>query len=361
MDRDRLRGQQLPAHRPGLPPDRRHAARPARARERGRPGREPAGGRHPASRTLEGCRRQARPGRGGLPGREPVPGARRGRGRPAGRLACGPARLQTRGRPHRCSGSAAAHARRGRGCPRRRARGGARVDPRSGDPCGTDKHGQRARRRTSPAEAAGVADPAVKEAARASAGRTAPGRPAATGGRPQRPRRAVLSAASIAVPVMGLVAALAVHAGVDRKFARFGPSGGLVNPEVPRAEQVLTAITISLVILAVLTAIFTASATVLDARRASAVTLALGATPRQVRAGLAMTQVIPALPGAIIGVPLGLGLFKVAGHGLSGLPPVLWLVASVLGTVVVVAALTSIPARIVLRRPVAEMLQTEAT
>jgi putative ABC transport system permease protein len=128
-----------------------------------------------------------------------------------------------------------------------------------------------------------------------------------------------------------------------------------------RAEQVLTVLTILLVTLAALTAIFTASATVLDARRASAVTLALGATPQQVRAGLAMTQVIPALPGAILGLPLGLGLYEAAGHGLSGLPPALWLVAAVLGTVFVVAALTSVPARIGLRRPVAEMLQTEAT
>ena len=123
----------------------------------------------------------------------------------------------------------------------------------------------------------------------------------------------------------------------------------------------LTVLTILLVTLAALTAIFTALATVLDARRACAVTLALGATPQQIRAGLAMAQVIPALPGAILGLPLGLGLFKVAAHGLSGLPPVLWLVAAVLGTVVVVAALTSVPARIGLRRPVAEMLQTEAT
>jgi putative ABC transport system permease protein len=177
----------------------------------------------------------------------------------------------------------------------------------------------------------------------------------------RRPRRAILSAASVAVTVMGLVAALAIHAGVDKKRSHFGSSGGLVNPDIPRAEQVLTVLTILLVTLAVLTAIFTALATVLDARRASAVTLALGATPQQVRAGLAMTQVIPALPGAILGLPLGLGLFKVAAHGLSGLPPVLWLVAAVLGTVFVVAALTSVPARIGLRRPVAEMLQTEAT
>ena len=124
----------------------------------------------------------------------------------------------------------------------------------------------------------------------------------------------------------------------------------------------LTVITIALVTLAALTAIFTAWATVLDARRASAVTLALGATPQQVRAGLAMAQVIPALPGAILGLPLGLGLFEAAaqGHGVRGLPPVLWLAAAVLGTVVVVAALTTVPARIGLRRPVAEMLQTEA-
>jgi len=176
----------------------------------------------------------------------------------------------------------------------------------------------------------------------------------------RRPRRAIFSAASIAVAVMGLVAALALHAAVDNKFSHFGSSGGLVNPDVPQAEQVLTAITISLVTLAALTAIFAAMATVLDARRASAVTLALGATPQQVRAGLVMAQVIPALPGAILGLPLGIGLFKVAGHGLSGLPPVLYMVAAVLGTMLVVAALTSVPARIGLRRPVAEMLQTEA-
>jgi putative ABC transport system permease protein len=177
----------------------------------------------------------------------------------------------------------------------------------------------------------------------------------------RRPRRAILSAASVAVTVMGLVAALAIRAGVDDKLSHFGSSGGLVNPDILRAEQVLAILTILLVTLAAVTAIFTALATVLDARRASAVTLALGATPQQVRAGLAMTQVIPALPGAILGLPLGLGLYEVAARGLSGLPPVLWLVAAVFGTVVVVAALTSVPARIGLRRPVAEMLQTEAT
>ncbi len=176
----------------------------------------------------------------------------------------------------------------------------------------------------------------------------------------RRPRRALLSAASIAVTVMGIVAVLAFHADADNKFSGFGASGGLGNPVVSRDEQLLTVITILLVTLAALTAIFTAWSTVLDARRASAVTLALGATPRQVRAGLAVAQGMFALPGAILGIPLGIGLFKLAANGLSGLPPALWLVAAVLGTVLVVMALTDVPARIGTRRPVAQMLQAEA-
>jgi putative ABC transport system permease protein len=176
----------------------------------------------------------------------------------------------------------------------------------------------------------------------------------------RRLRRAVLSAASIAVTVMGIVAVLSFHADVGKKFSGLRTSGGLGNPVISRDEQMLTVITILLVTLAALTAIFTAWATVLDARRASAVTLAFGATPQQVRAGLATAQAMSALPGAILGVPLGIGLFKIAAKGLSGLPPTLSLVATVLGALLAVAALTSVPARIGTKRPVAEILQTEA-
>jgi putative ABC transport system permease protein len=82
----------------------------------------------------------------------------------------------------------------------------------------------------------------------------------------RRPRRAILSAASTAVTVMGLVAALAIHAGVDRKLAHLGNSGGLVNPDIPRAEQVLTVLTILLVTLAALTAVMVAALTSVPAR-----------------------------------------------------------------------------------------------
>jgi ABC-type lipoprotein release transport system permease subunit len=175
----------------------------------------------------------------------------------------------------------------------------------------------------------------------------------------RRPRRALLSAASIAVTVMGVVAVLAFHANVATQFGG-GHSGDLANPVVNRDEQMLFVVTVTLVTLAVLTVIVTAWATVLDARRASAVIRSLGATPRQVRAGLVTAQVLSALPGAILGVPLGIGLFKLASRDVSGLPSALWLVAAVVGTLLVVASLTSVPARIGTRRPVAEILQAEA-
>ena len=70
----------------------------------------------------------------------------------------------------------------------------------------------------------------------------------------------------------------------------------------------LTVITIMLVVLAALNAIFTTWATVIDARRASALMRALGARVTQVGSGLVVAQVLAALPGAIVGVPLGVGL-----------------------------------------------------
>lgn len=123
------------------------------------------------------------------------------------------------------------------------------------------------------------------------------------------------------------------------------PAQGLGNPVVRRDEQALLVITILLVTLAALTAMFTAWATVVDARRASALLRALGATPRQVRIGLADAQPISALPGVIVGVPLGLALFERAA-GVWADPSALWLVATVFGTLPVVAALTSLPAQV---------------
>ena len=174
----------------------------------------------------------------------------------------------------------------------------------------------------------------------------------------RRPRRAALSAASIAVTVTGIVAVLSFHATAALKL--HGGSPGLGDPVVQRDEQMLTVLTIVLVALSVLNAICTSWATVLDTRRPAALARALGASPRQVTAGLAAAQVIPAVPGAILGVPLGIGLFTVASHtGKVTVPAAAWIAAVVLLTLVAVAVLAAIPARIGAWRPVTEVLQAE--
>ena len=174
----------------------------------------------------------------------------------------------------------------------------------------------------------------------------------------RRPRRALLSAASIAVTVCGIVAVLAFHATVSRTVTGT-LAGGLVSPVVSRDEQMLLVITIMLITLSALNAIFTAWATVLDARRPSALMRALGARSEQVSTGLLVAQVLSALPGAIAGVPLGIVLFGAVSRHQSAPPSALWVTAAVLGTLLAVAGLTTVPALIGARIPAPQILQSE--
>jgi ABC-type lipoprotein release transport system permease subunit len=172
-----------------------------------------------------------------------------------------------------------------------------------------------------------------------------------------RLRRAVLGAASIAVTSAGIVAVLTFRATVDHDL---GPAAGQVgDPVVTRDTQMLLVITIVLVALAVLNAVCTAWATVLDFRRSAALARALGASPRQVSAGVAWAQVLPAVPGTLLGIPLGLGLFKAASGGPLTVPPVWWLATAVLLTLATVAVLASIPALLGARIPASQVLQSE--
>jgi putative ABC transport system permease protein len=91
----------------------------------------------------------------------------------------------------------------------------------------------------------------------------------------RRPRRALLSAASVTVTATGIVTVLALHTAVHLRNG----AGGLGNPVASRDEQMLAILTVVLAALAALNAICTAWATVLDARHATALTRALGATP----------------------------------------------------------------------------------
>jgi ABC-type lipoprotein release transport system permease subunit len=168
----------------------------------------------------------------------------------------------------------------------------------------------------------------------------------------RRPRRVILGVVSIAITVCGIVAALATR--VDAQLGE--DRGSIIKGE--KLDQVLLVITITLVALAAVNAIFITWATALDAKHSSALARALGATPQQVSTGLSAAQVLPALAGAILGIPGGLALFGAVSDETANAP--LWqLLAVVLVTVLVVAALTTIPARLGARRPAAVTLQAE--
>ncbi len=174
----------------------------------------------------------------------------------------------------------------------------------------------------------------------------------------RRPRRALLSAACIAVTMTGVVTVLAFHATADQKLP--GSESGLIDPVIARDTQMLLVLTVVLLALSALNAVFTAWATVLDARQTSAVARALGASPEQVTAGMLAAQVLSAIPGVLAGIPLGIALFSAANHGnVTTVPPSWWLVLAFLGTVAAVAALTAIPASIGSRQPAARILQAE--
>jgi ABC-type lipoprotein release transport system permease subunit len=176
----------------------------------------------------------------------------------------------------------------------------------------------------------------------------------------RRPRRAVLGVASIAITVSGIYVLLILNA-----FLTTQPLAGYDAAQVQVLRHVLLVWTVILLCLAAINAIVITWTTVLDNRHSSALARALGATPRQVSAALAAAQALPALAGAIVGVPGGFALFAAinaitGGDSHKATLPSLWqLLTVVLATVLVVAALTAVPARLGGRRPVTETLQAE--
>jgi ABC-type antimicrobial peptide transport system permease subunit len=136
----------------------------------------------------------------------------------------------------------------------------------------------------------------------------------------------------------------------------------LPDPQTAGISQLLLIVSLVLVLLAVVNATFISWSTVLDSRRPLAVARALGATPDDAVSSISAAQLIPALVGALLGIPGGLGLYHITkrGGGPSTFPPAWPLAGVVLGAVIVVAVLTAIPARIGARRPVVEILPTQA-
>jgi putative ABC transport system permease protein len=177
----------------------------------------------------------------------------------------------------------------------------------------------------------------------------------------RRPRRVVLGVVSIAITVSGIYFALVLDT-----FLTTQPPAEYGDAQVERLRQVLGVVMVTLLSLAAVNAIVITWATVLDNRHSSALARALGATPGEVTAALAAAQVLPALVGAVVGVfPGGFALFAAiiaitgGDRDRATLPSPWQLLAVVLATVLLVAALTAVPARLGGRRPVTETLHAE--
>jgi putative ABC transport system permease protein len=174
----------------------------------------------------------------------------------------------------------------------------------------------------------------------------------------RRPRRATLAAFSIAVTVTTITAVVTVHS--HQELMTIAGFSSIDNPRTDRINHSLLLVSITLLMLAAINALFITWSTAIDARQPLTVARALGATPRQITLGLSAAQVIPALPATIIGIPAGIALVAALSHGDPITVPVAWLVAVFLGTLLAVAVLSSIPASLNAHRPVAEILKADS-
>jgi putative ABC transport system permease protein len=68
---------------------------------------------------------------------------------------------------------------------------------------------------------------------------------------------------------------------------------------------------------------------------------------------------LPALPGAVIGVPAGVGLYAaVSNGGEVTMPSALWVGMAIVGTLLAMTLLTAIPARFGTHSSVAKILRS---
>ncbi|MEU8301156.1 FtsX-like permease family protein [Micromonospora sp. NPDC048909] len=174
----------------------------------------------------------------------------------------------------------------------------------------------------------------------------------------RRPRRARLVTVNTLITTTALVAMLMVNTRVEHFDLGYTE---LANPRSERMDQALLVVIVVLCTLALINAVVSTWTAVLDARQPLAVARTLGATPAQAGVGLAVAQLLPAIPGVVAGIPAGIGLLAFVSTGEVQYPPGSWLLATALGVLLAVAALTAIPAMVTTRRPVADTLQSAPT
>ncbi|ETK37971.1 FtsX-like permease family protein [Microbispora sp. ATCC PTA-5024] len=180
----------------------------------------------------------------------------------------------------------------------------------------------------------------------------------------RRPGRAVLHGCSTAATLIAVDALLTFNVqprwGYAQHRGGWGAGlSGLPNLRDDQSGRLLLSVTVLAIALALVNTITMTWSTAMEARATMAVARTLGATPGQITAGLSVAQVLPALPGAVAGVILGIGVYVTVG-GASTLP-IASMAGAAIATVLATAALTAVPARVAARRSVAQALSAETT
>jgi putative ABC transport system permease protein len=170
--------------------------------------------------------------------------------------------------------------------------------------------------------------------------------------------RTLLVMAAITLTGSAFVFALSMQATLDD-----GPAGEVsdVPVELPVLVYTLDAV---LLVIATTALLAIALLSLRDRMRDFGVLKAIGLTPRQVASSLVAPYAALAVLAGVLSVPLGIALYvatyRVAGgDGDPTIAPWPWLLLVPVGTVLMVVAATSVPARIVTRVPTVEVLRYE--
>jgi putative ABC transport system permease protein len=182
----------------------------------------------------------------------------------------------------------------------------------------------------------------------------------------RRPGRLLVNAAGLLLGVAMIVVALALRDSLRLLSLRPSEPGHAASDAAvavlyDQIRAVIFATAALLLLLATINAIIVATFAARDAARNHAVLRAVGATPRQTVTALVVSQLGACAIAVVVGIPLGLGLWRLMEGG--DLPeagvstPALVLLAAAVP--VAFAAIVSVPARLLARQPVAPRLTYE--
>lgn len=194
----------------------------------------------------------------------------------------------------------------------------------------------------------------------------------------RRPVRLLLATASTALGLAMVVAALCMERTFEVERSNPYVSVSTAPPLMDRAvlataqtaeddklRILVYTLTVLMLLLAVVNAVIVAVFAVQDSAANHARMRAAGLTPRQTMTALLTTQALASLGAALIGVPVGLLLFRIAYVASNGddqalmFAQPLWVLGAAVSTAVACTAVAAAPAGLVARRPVAQTLAIE--